>query len=188
MVVELGPLAGLKRSGIYAVSVPCVKAPKITKIGKAKDLRARIDQYQLYYPFGVAIELLWIFPKNTRNVDTLLKKMERLIQELLDPVHTITRRKQTEWFWNEKKEVAEAFLKGTELFPNGLLVNPAFHFSVVDLSDQEKKKNEKARKDMAQMSLAQSTFIRKNFPRDYAFLRSCRNWKSDPKQRFRNPR
>ena len=57
MVVELGPLAGLKRSGIYAISVPCVKAPKIMKIGKAKDLRARLDQYQLYYPFGVAIEL-----------------------------------------------------------------------------------------------------------------------------------
>ena len=188
MVVELGPLAGLKRSGIYAISVPCVKAPKIMKIGKAKDLRARIDQYQLYYPFGVAIELLWIFPKNIRNVDFLLTKMERFIQEQLDPVQTITRRKQTEWFWNEKKEIAEAFLKGAELFPGGLLVNPAFHFSLADLSHQEREKNEKARKDMAQISRAQSAFIRKNFPRDYAFSCSCRNWKSDPNQRFHCPR
>ena len=188
MVVELGPLAGLKRSGIYAISVPCVKAPKIMKIGKAKDLRARIDQYQLYYPFGVAIELLWIFPKNTRNVDSLLTKMERFIQEQLDPVRTITRRKQTEWFWNEKKEIAEAFQRGTEIFPDGLLVNPAFHFSLLDLSDQEKKKNEKARKEMAQMSQAQSKFIRKNFPRDYTFLCSCRKWASDPNQTFHCPR
>ena len=174
MVVELGPLAGLKRSGIYAISVPCVKAPKIMKIGKAKDLRARIDQYQLYYPFGVAIELLWVFPKNTRNVDTLLTKMERFIQDQLDPVHTITRRKQTEWFWNEKKEIAEAFLKGTEIFPDGLLVNPAFHFSLTDMSDQERKKNKKAKEEMAHISQAQSTFIRENFPRDFAFLCSCK--------------
>jgi hypothetical protein len=38
MVAELEPLAGLNRSGIYAISVPCVKAPKIMKIRKAKDL------------------------------------------------------------------------------------------------------------------------------------------------------
>ena len=58
------------------------------KIGKAKDLRVRIDQYQLYYPFGVAVELLWIFPKATRNVDSKLHQMERFIQKQLDPVHT----------------------------------------------------------------------------------------------------
>ena len=79
MVVDLAPLAGVKRSGIYALSVPCMKEPKIIKIGKAKDLRARIDQYQLYYPFGVAVELLWNFPKNTRDVDFKLQQMERAL-------------------------------------------------------------------------------------------------------------
>ena len=43
MVVDLAPLAGVKRSGIYALSVPCMKEPKIIKVGKAKDLRARIE-------------------------------------------------------------------------------------------------------------------------------------------------
>ena len=86
MVVDLAPLAGVKRSGIYALSVPCMKEPKIIKVGKAKDLRARIDQYQLYYPFGVAVELLWIFPKNTRDVDLKLQQMERAVHEQLSPV------------------------------------------------------------------------------------------------------
>ena len=141
MVVDLGPLAGLKRSGIYALSVPCVKTPKITKIGKAKDLRARIDQYQLYYPFGVALELLWIFPRGTRNVDQVLQQMEQFIHAQLDPVHTLSRRRQTEWFWNTKEEIAEAFLKAREIVRNGLLVNPAFHYSVSDMSAQERRDN-----------------------------------------------
>ena len=34
MVVDLAPLAGVKRSGIYALSVPCMKEPKIIKIEK----------------------------------------------------------------------------------------------------------------------------------------------------------
>ena len=102
MVVDLAPLAGVKRSGIYALSVPCMKEPKIIKVGKAKDLRARIDQYQLYYPFGVAVELLWIFPKNTRDVDLKLQQMERAVHEQLSPVHTTARRRRTEWFWNGK--------------------------------------------------------------------------------------
>ena len=94
MVVDLAPLAGVKRSGIYALSVPCMKEPKIIKVGKAKDLRARIDQYQLYYPFGVAVELLWIFPKNTRDVDLKLQQMERAVHEQLSPVHTTARRRR----------------------------------------------------------------------------------------------
>ena len=153
MVVDLAPLAGVKRSGIYALSVPCMKEPKIIKVGKAKDLRARIDQYQLYYPFGVAVELLWIFPKNTRDVDLKLQQMERAVHEQLSPVHTTARRRRTEWFWNGKAEVADAFLKATEVFTKGLLVNPAFHFSLPDLSPQEKASNTKAKAEFARLAV-----------------------------------
>ena len=145
MVHGLEELAGIKRSGIYALSVPCMKEPKLTKIGKAKDLGARIDQYQLYFPFGVAIELLWIFPKSTRGVDAKLLNLERAIHAQLNPVHTTARRKRTEWFWDSKKELATAFLQATEIFPDGILVNPAFHFSVLDKSAEEANRNSKAR-------------------------------------------
>ena len=187
MVVDLAPLAGVKRSGIYALSVPCMKEPKIIKIGKAKDLRARIDQYQLYYPFGVAVELLWIFPKNTRDVDLKLQQMERAVHEQLSPVHTTARRRRTEWFWNGKAEVADAFLKATEVFTKGLLVNPAFHFSLPDLSPQEKASNTKAKAEFARLSREQATLIRKHYPRDYAFLCSCKHWEADPEQVFHCP-
>ncbi len=187
MVVDLAPLAGVKRSGIYALSVPCMKEPKIIKVGKAKDLRARIDQYQLYYPFGVAVELLWIFPKNTRDVDLKLQQMERAVHEQLSPVHTTARRRRTEWFWNGKAEVADAFLKATEVFTKGLLVNPAFHFSLPDLSPQEKASNTKAKAEFARLSREQATLIRKHYPRDYAFLCSCKHWEADPEQVFHCP-
>ena len=164
-----------------------MKEPKIIKIGKAKDLRARIDQYQLYYPFGVAVELLWIFPKNTRDVDLKLQQMERAVHEQLSPVHTTARRRRTEWFWNGKAEVADAFLKATEVFTKGLLVNPAFHFSLPDLSPQEKASNTKAKAEFARLSREQATLIRKHYPRDYAFLCSCKHWEADPEQVFHCP-
>ena len=188
MVVDLAPLAGVKRSGIYALSVPCMKEPKMIKIGKAKDLRARIDQYQLYYPFGVAVELLWIFPKHTRDVEYRLQQMERYIQAQLSPVHTTARRRRTEWFWDDKEVVADAFLRATDIFAKGMLVNPAFHFSVPDLSVQEKVQNDKAKTELASHARAQATFIRKNHPRDYAFLCSCEPWEADPEQNFHCPR
>ena len=188
MVVDLAPLAGVKRSGIYALSVPCMKEPKIIKVGKAKDLRARIDQYQLYYPFGVAVELLWIFPKNTRDVDLKLQQMERAVHEQLNPVHTTARRRRTEWFWDGKAEVADAFLKAMDIFAEGLLVNPAFHFSLPDLSAQEKASNSKAREELSRLARAQTTFIRENHPRDYAFLCSCKYWEADPEQLFHCPK
>jgi len=188
MVVDLAPLAGVKRSGIYALSVPCMKEPKMIKIGKAKDLRARIDQYQLYYPFGVAVELLWIFPKKTRDVDYRLSQMERFIQAQLNPVHTTARRRRTEWFWDDKEEIADAFLKATDVFTEGLLLNPAFHFSLPDLSAQEKNRNAKAKTELASYARAQSAFIRDNHPRDHAFLCSCKRWEADPEQVFHCPR
>ena len=188
MVVDLAPLAGVKRSGIYALSVPCMKEPRMIKIGKAKDLRARIDQYQLYYPFGVAVELLWIFPKASRNLDSRLRQMERFIHEQLDPVHTTARRRQTEWFWNEKGEIADAFLLAGEMFAKGTLVNPAFRFSVPDLSAQEKRNNAKAQKEAAKLARAQAKLIREEFPRDYGFLCSCKHWEADPEQTFHCPR
>ena len=188
MVVDLAPLAGVKRSGIYALSVPCMKEPKIIKIGKAKDLRARIDQYQLYYPFGVAVELLWIFPKNTRDVDFKLQQMERAVHEQLSPVHTTARRRRTEWFWNGKTEVADAFLTAMDNFAKGMLVNPAFHFSLPDLSAHEKASNSKAREELGRLARAQSTFIRENHPRDHAFLCSCEHWEMDPEQSFHCPK
>ncbi len=187
MVVDLAPLAGVKRSGIYALSVPCMKEPRMIKIGKAKDLRARINQYQLYYPFGVALELLWIFPKNTRDVDSRLQEMERFIHKQLDHVHTTARRRQTEWFWNSKGEVVDAFLRGAEIFAEGTLVNPAFRFSVPDLTAQEKKDNAKAKKETARLAQAQADLIRENFPRDYAFLCSCSQWETDREQTFPCP-
>ena len=188
MVVDLAPLAGVKRSGIYALSVPCMKEPKMIKIGKAKDLRARIDQYQLYYPFGVAVELLWIFPKNARDVDWRLQQMERFIQAQLNPVHTTARRRRTEWFWDDKEEIVDAFLKAADVFTKGLLVNPAFHFSLPDMSAQEKNRNAKAKKELASHARAQSARIRKNHPRDFAFLCSCKPWEADPEQVFHCPR
>ena len=188
MVVDLAPLAGVKRSGIYALSVPCMKEPKMIKVGKAKDLRARIDQYQLYYPFGVAVELLWIFPKNTREVDLKLQQMERAIHEQLAPVHTTARRRRTEWFWNDKAEVVDAFLKAKGILAKGLLVNPAFHFSLPDLSAQEKASNSKAKEELGRLARAQSTFIREKYPRDYSFLCSCKHWEADPEQVFHCPR
>ena len=184
MVVDLAPLAGLKRSGIYAVSVPCLKQPGIIKIGKAKDLRGRIDQYQLYFPFGVAVELLWIFPKGTRNVDSRLREMEWAIQAQLNPVHTTARRRRTEWFWDSKAEVADAFLAAFETFPQGLLVNPAFNFALPDLSSAEEKRNSKARAETDRIARDQAELIRKNFPRDHEFLCSCEKWEADPGQTF----
>ena len=188
MVVDLAPLAGVKRSGIYALSVPCMKEPKMIKVGKAKDLRARIDQYQLYYPFGVAVELLWIFPKNTREVDLKLQQMERAIHEQLAPVHTTARRRRTEWFWNDKDGVVDAFLKAMDIFAKGLLVNPAFHFSLPDLSAQEKASNSKAKEEVARLARAQAAFIREKHPRDYSFLCSCKHWEADQGQMFHCPR
>ena len=155
MVLGLGELAGVKRSGIYALSVPCMKKPNITKIGKAKDLGSRLDQYQLYFPFGVAIELLWIFPKATKNVDMILQKMERFIHAQLNPVRTTARRRNTEWFWDSKPEIVDAFLRATEFFSSGFLVNPASPFSLQDMSAAEKKKNSKAKKEMQSIANSQ---------------------------------
>lgn len=185
MVHGLEPLAGIKRSGIYALSVPCMKDPKIIKIGKAKDLGSRIDQYQLYFPFSVSVELLWIFPKGVRNVDLKLQKVERFIHALLEPVHTTARRRRTEWFWDSKKKIADAFLQAANVFRGGLLVNPAYTFTLTDLSKEEMKRNLKAKIKIASIAKSQLTIMRKNFPRDYDFLCSCKNWKTDPGQYVR---
>jgi len=165
-----------------------MKEPKMIKVGKAKDLRARIDQYQLYYPFGVAVELLWIFPQNTREVDLKLQEMERAIHEQLAPVHTTARRRRTEWFWNDKDGVVDAFLKAMDIFAKGLLVNPAFHFSLSDLSAQEKASNNRAKAELTRRARAQAAFIREKHPRDYSFLCSCKHWEADQGQVFHCPR
>ena len=111
-----------------------------------------------------------------------LQQMERFIHRQLDPVHTTARRRQTEWFWNTKGEIADAFMRGAAEFPEGTLVNPAFRFSVQDLSAQEKKNNAKAKRETARLARAQVEFIRENFPRDFAFLCSCNKWETDKGQ------
>ena len=114
--------------------------------------------------------------------------MERAIHEQLAPVHTTARRRRTEWFWNDKEGVVDAFLKAMHNFAKGLLVNPAFHFSLPDLSAQEKARNSKAKEELAQLARAQAAFIRKKHPRDYSFLCSCKHWEADPDQVFHCPK
>jgi len=184
MVVDLGALIGVKRSGIYALSVPCLKQPRIIKVGNAKDLGARIDSYQLYHPFGIAVELLWIFPRAARNVDSRLREMERYIHAQLHAVRTTTRRRQTEWFWDSKAEVADAFLAAFEVFPQGTLVNPAYGFALPDLTPAEVRRHSKAKAETDRFARAQVELIRENFPRDYQYLCSCKGWEADSGQTF----
>ena len=64
---RLGEFAGIDRSGLYVLRAPCLSSPVIYKIGKTLNLRKRLDQYQLYFPFGFLVDLLWIFPRGLGN-------------------------------------------------------------------------------------------------------------------------
>ena len=86
---------------------------------------------------------------------------------------------------DSKAEVADAFLAAFEIFPRGLLVNPAFNFALPDLSSAEERRNSKAMAETDRIARDQAELIRKNFPRDHDFLCSCKRWEVDHGRAFR---
>ena len=131
MVLGIEELVGVDRAGIYVISAPCMSSPKIYKIGKSVNLRKRLDQYQLAFPYGFLVELLWIFPRRLTNAKYELGKVERFIQNNLEMVQTTTRRARTEWYTNEKIEIVDAFLEAFKRFGHigGQLENPSTAFT-----------------------------------------------------------
>ena len=116
MVLRLEEFAGVDRAGLYVVRAPCQASPRIFKIGKTLNLRKRLDQYQLYFPYGFMIDLVWIFPRNLKDAKRRLDQTEKFVHEKLNMVQTTTRRGKTEWSKNSKAQIVDVFIQAFDEF------------------------------------------------------------------------
>ena len=187
MVVGLGEFAGIDRSGLYVLRAPCLSSPMIYKVGKTLNLRKRLDQYQLYFPFGFLVDLLWIFPRGLGNGRGKLDKAEKFIQARLDMIQTTTRRSKVEWYKNTKIEIVDTFILAFDNFSDigGQLVNPATPFAISDLTPAEARKNARESERMQAAAAVQLARIKSEHPDDFAFLCNCSNWAIDKTYRSR---
>jgi len=178
MVLGLEEFAGIDRAGLYVIRAPCVSSPRIYKVGKSLNLRKRLDQYQLYFPYGFLIDLLWIFPRGLKSVRRKLDQAEKFIQERLNMVQTTTRRARTEWYKNSKAQIVDVFIQAFDKFRDvgGQLENPSTAFAISDLTPTEARKNVRERERMRAAANAQLTHIRSEHPDDYQYLCSCSKW------------
>ena len=187
MVLGLAELSGIDRAGIYVVSMPCLKSPKIYKIGKTTNLRKRLDSYQLYYPFGVLVELLWIFPRRLGKPNSALSVAEKYIHNHLTMVHSTTRRAKTEWYKDGKQKIVDVFLDAFDHFRyiGGQIENPNRSFVLADMTIAETRKNKIDSRRMLETALSQLAHMQREHPDDYDFLCTCNNWIIDRKQNMR---
>ena len=178
MVLGLEEFAGVDRAGLYVLRAPCLASPRIYKIGKSLNLRKRLDQYQLYFPYGFLIDLVWIFPRGLKNAKRLLDQTEKFVQERLNMVQTTTRRARTEWSKSSKAQIVDVFIQAFDEFSHigGQLENPAIAFTITDLTPTETRKNVRERERMREAAKAQLTHIRRAHPDDYEYLCSCSKW------------
>ena len=181
MVAGLGEFAGIDRSGLYVLRAPCLSSPMIYKVGKTLNLRKRLDQYQLSFPYGFLVDLLWIFPRGLKNVRGKLDKAEKFIQGKLDMVQTTTRRSKVEWHKNTKIQIVDTFILAFDSFSDigGQLENPATPFAISDLTPAEARKNARESERMRAAAAVQLARIKSEHPDDFAYLCNCSNWAID---------
>ena len=131
------------------------------------------------------MELLWIFPRKSRNAASDLAKSERYIQKELAMIQTTTRRAKTEWYRNEKVEIVDAFLTAFQTFKHigGQIENPQKAFTINDITRGEIRKNASERERMQAAATAQLKRMKAEQPQDYDYLCSCANWKIDESYR-----